>query len=174
MGLGNLHNYVGRTACISSRYGIQLVVTGVFFQGPVINNTTQKCPTTSCPVVSPVVKSCRPARHDYKEPYTISRIFYDHHVHTSGFSETCSIVSIQGTLPIPKRTNKANQPYIIDRISYDRLTPTCMEPASFDTYTRSGRKCSVHQRMDVWLHLRGVVVVVQTFSYFPAPLFAIK
>ena len=51
-----------------------------------------------------------------------------------------------GPYRVLKRTNKA---YQLDRsgrtdwISIDRLKPAYMEPASFDTYTRSGRKRSV-------------------------------
>ena len=93
---------------------------------------------------------CRPARHNYKEPYTPQGLFTaDHVFRHQDLGKHALSPLYKGVYRVLIGTNKAYQldmSGIIDWISIDRLKSAYMETAFFDTYTLSDRKCFLPQK----------------------------
>ena len=132
-------------------YGQPLVVPGEFFPPQSVNTTSQDIELQAARWAAKQFAPCNSTRHNQRESYippglpTSDYVFIRQDLVKPALSSP-----YRGPYKIIKRRNKAYQLDIsgrIDWVSIDRLKPAYMEPASFDTYTLSGRKSSLPDRL---------------------------
>ena len=128
-------------------YGQPLVVPGEFFPPQSVNTTSQDIELQAARWAAKQFAPCNPAHHNQRESYIPPGLLTSDYVFNRQDLVKPALSSpYRGPYKIIKRRNKAYQLDIsgrIDWVSIDRLKPAYMEPASFDTYTRSGRKSSL-------------------------------
>ena len=131
-------------------YGQPLVVPGEFFPPQTVNTTSQDIELQAARWAAKQFAPCNPTRHNQRESYISPGLLTSDYVFIRQDLVKPALSSpYRGPYKIIKRRNKAYQLNIsgrIDWVSIDRLKPAYMEPASFDTYTRSGRKSSLPDR----------------------------
>ena len=132
-------------------YGQPLVVPGEFFPPQTVNTTSQDIELQAARWAAKQFAPCNPTRHNQRESYIPPGLLTSDYVFIRQDLVKPALSSpYRGPYKIIKRRNKAYQLNIsgrIDWVSIDRLKPAYMEPASFDTYTRSGRKSSLPDRL---------------------------
>ena len=134
-------------------YGQPLVVPGEFFPQPLINDTSEIAELQAARWSAQQFAPCRPTRHNQRDSYIPTGLLNTEFVFIrQDLVKPALSPPYKGPYHILQRTDKAYQLDIGGRqdwVSIDRLKPAYIEPASFDTYTRSGRKSSAPNRMDI-------------------------
>ena len=131
-------------------YGQALVVPGEFFPSGgsgMQQNAELQAARWSAQQFSP----CHPTRHNQRDSHIPPELFTSDYVFIrQDLVKPALSPPYKGPYHILQRSEKAYQIGISGRtdwVSIDRLKPAYIEPASFDTYTRSGRKSAPTNRL---------------------------
>ena len=131
-------------------YGQALVVPGEFFSSGgsgMQQNAELQAARWSAQQFSP----CHPTRHNQRDSHIPPELLTSDYVFIrQDLVKPALSPPYKGPYHILQRSEKAYQIDISGRtdwVSIDRLKPAYIEPASFDTYTRSGRKSAPPNRL---------------------------
>ena len=132
-------------------YGQALVVPGEFF--PQHNTDTPSAELQAARWSAQQFSPCHPTRHNQRDSYIPRGLLTSDYVFIrQDLVKPPLSPPYKGPYRILQRSDKAYQLDVSGRtdwVSTDRLKPAYVEPASFDTYTRSGRKSASPNRMDL-------------------------